>query len=230
MSTESIAEISKIAKEAKQKVYLVDCSTVLDTEFSKKYISFFQNKWVATLFNTFKEYILLDADVVPFVESDYFFDSPSYRQSGILLFKDRVMKSEQTFSYCIEMLREVEPSGQERKSIGSKLIFDSSLPFSSINSEEASVYYNFFKKLQLHHVDSGLVVVNKLEKLNGLLMSFMFNLNGKLQRCVYGDKEIFWLGQLYAGQDYSINPVDGGIIGPVIEQSVNCLLYTSRCV
>ncbi|CAI5169063.1 AVN_HP_G0119660.mRNA.1.CDS.1 [Saccharomyces cerevisiae] len=40
----------------------------------------------------------------------------------------------------------------------------------------------------------------------------MLNLDGKLQRCVYGDKEIFWLGQLYAGQDYSINPVDGSII------------------
>ncbi|AJP39451.1 AHL_G0027210.mRNA.1.CDS.1 [Saccharomyces cerevisiae] len=227
LSAESIAKISEVANETKQKVYLIDCSTVLDTEFSKTYISFFQNKWVATLFNTFEEYILLDADVVPFVGSDYFFDSPSYKESGILLFKDRVMENEQTFQYCIEMLSGVEPSGQERRFIGSNLIFDSSLPFSSETSEEASVYYNFFKKLRLHHVDSGLVVVNKLEKLNGLLMSFMLNLDGKLQRCVYGDKEIFWLGQLYAGQDYSINPVDGSIIGPVNEQSGNDNGYTS---
>ncbi|CAI6405617.1 CFF_HP2_G0007250.mRNA.1.CDS.1 [Saccharomyces cerevisiae] len=221
LSAESIAKISETAKETEQRVYLVDCSTVLDTNFANTYISFFQNKWVATLFNTFEEYILLDADVVPFVGSDYFFDSPSYRERGILLFKDRVMENEQTFQDCIEMLNEVEPSAQERRFIGSRLVFDSSLPFSSETSEEASVYYNFFKKLRLHHVDSGLVVVNKLEKLNGLLMSFMLNLDGKLQRCVYGDKEIFWLGQLYAGQDYSINPVDGSIIGPVNEEPEN---------
>ncbi|CAI2051148.1 hypothetical protein SEUBUCD646_0I01580 [Saccharomyces eubayanus] len=221
LSLESIGKISKIAKEVGQKVYLIDCSTMLDSEFSKAFISFFQNKWVATLFNTFKEFILLDADVVPFVKSDYFFNSPSYKRSGILLFKDRVMQNEHTFDYCVEMLSGVEPSGQEHRLISSKLIFDSSLSFSSSSSEEASVYYNFFEKLQLHHVDSGLVVVNKREKINGLLMSFMLNLDGKMQRCVYGDKEIFWLGQLYAGQDYSINPVDGSVIGPVDGQTGN---------
>ncbi|QID85869.1 alpha-1,3-mannosyltransferase mnt3 [Saccharomyces pastorianus] len=164
LSLESIGKISKIAKEVGQKVYLIDCSTMLDSEFSKAFISFFQNKWVATLFNTFKEFILLDADVVPFVKSDYFFNSPSYKRSGILLFKDRVMQNEHTFDYCVEMLSGVEPSGQEHRLISSKLIFDSSLSFSSSSSEEASVYYNFFEKLQLHHVDSGLVVVNKREK------------------------------------------------------------------
>ncbi|CAI4064826.1 hypothetical protein SKDZ_09G1480 [Saccharomyces kudriavzevii ZP591] len=215
LSPESIAKISKVAAEGKQKVYLVDCSTVLESEFSSTYIFSFQNKWVASLFNTFEEYILLDADVVPFVKSDYFFDSPSYKGSGILLFKDRVMRNELTFKYCIELLGLVEPSREEHRLIGSKLVFDSSSLLSSSSSEEASVYYNFFKNLRLHHVDSGLVVVNKLEKLNGLLMSFMLNLDGKMQRCVYGDKEIFWIGQLYAGQDYSINPVDGSIIGPV---------------
>ncbi|CAI4065416.1 hypothetical protein N7582_003028 [Saccharomyces uvarum] len=220
LSPESIAKISKVAKEGGQKVYLMDCSTVLDAEFSKTFISFFQNKWVATLFNTFEEFILLDADVVPFVKSDYFFDSPSYKRSGILLFKDRVMQNEHTFEYCVEMLSGVEPSGQEHRLISSKLLFDSSLSFPS-SSEEAAVYYNFFEKLQLHHVDSGLVVVNKREKINGLLMSFMLNLDGKMQRCVYGDKEIFWLGQLYAGQDYSINPVDGGVIGSVNELTDN---------
>lgn len=90
------------------------------------------------MFNTFEEYILLDADVVPFVGSDYFFDSPSYRERGILLFKDRVMENEQTFQYCIEMLNEVEPSAQERRFIGSRLVLIR--------------HYRFLPKLQKKHL------------------------------------------------------------------------------
>ncbi|CAI4928193.1 CGH_3_HP_G0030890.mRNA.1.CDS.1 [Saccharomyces cerevisiae] len=41
LSAESIAKISETAKETEQRVYLVDCLTVLDTNFANTYISFF---------------------------------------------------------------------------------------------------------------------------------------------------------------------------------------------
>lgn len=216
ISEEFIEELSLVVKATTQKVYLVDCTRVLDPKYAKEYISFFINKWLAVIFNTFEEIVLLDADVVPFVNIEQFLSNPKYKSTGILLFKDRSMPKEHTFSYCVDMLRGVEPSYQENKLIGSNIMYYSG-DKQYDSSEEALVYQRFSHDLLLHHVDSGLVVINKVRNLNGLLFSFMLNLDGKMARCVYGDKEIFWLGQLYAGQKYSIYPIDGSIVGPLIE-------------
>lgn len=132
------------------------------------------------------------------------------------MYQDRTMPEEYTFQYCTEMLAYMNPSKQERDLLGSSLFIDS-LHTGSIVSTEAKVYQNFFNDLRLHHVDSGLVIINKLKKLNGLLMSFLLHLDGKMQRCVYGDKEIFWLGELFAGEDYTIDPFEGGIVGSIGE-------------
>lgn len=211
-----ISELSKFVKTTNQQIYLVDCAPLLDTTFAGEFINNVVNKWLAVIFNTFEEIILLDVDAVPFIPLEQFLEDPKYKSTGMLLYKDRNMPNEHTFSYCIHMLAEVEPSYQEDKLLKSKLKFLRKQK-SFDESEEASVYQNFFHDMLLHHVDSGLVVINKSSNLNGLIFSFMLHLDGKMQRCVYGDKEIFWLGQLYAGETYSIHPVDGGIVGPVTE-------------
>ena len=221
-SPEFLKDLTDFLKTTNQEVYLVEASPILDPEFVSKYIVFFFHKWIAILLNTFEELVLIDADVVPFVPLKSFFKSEGYKTTGLLLFKDRNMKGEHTFTYCMESLKYMEPSRQETEYIQTNLLIDSTkeLP-SPTSSEEAAVYNHFFKDLRLHHVDSGLVTVNKNEKMNGLLMSFMLHLNGKIQRCVYGDKEFFWLGQLFAGQDYSIHPMDAGVAGGIDRSNPN---------
>ncbi|CCH57916.1 hypothetical protein TBLA_0A01160 [Henningerozyma blattae CBS 6284] len=200
-----------------QKVYLLDCSTMLDEEFSKNYIVNFLNKWVAMLFNTFKEAIFLDVDAIPFIGMDYFFENEGFEETGILMYKDRVMRTEHTFQYCIDMFHEAEPSNQETNLIHTGLKFDSTTNKFDSSSAADMAYKTFFRNLQLHHVDSGIVAIDKVEKLSGLLLSFLFHIDAKVKRCVYGDKEIFWIGQLFAGEDFYIDPVDGSIIGPMME-------------
>lgn len=215
-SQEFRRELIEIVAASRQEVYLVDCAPILDSKFAREHIGNIVNKWVAVIFNTFEELILLDVDAVPFVPMDEFLKEKSYETNGMLMYKDRSMPNEHTFKYCIDMLREVEPSYQERGMIKSqmKYRFDEKIVE---ETEEAAVYRGFFHELLLHHVESGLVVINKPKKLNGLLLSFLLQLDAKMNRCVYGDKEIFWLGQLFTGQDYSIHPTDGGVAGPMIE-------------
>lgn len=212
LSEDTIDEIANISKALNQRVIVVDCSPILDDEFSGTHIVNFLNKWIAVIMNTFEEAIFIDVDAVPFQATETFFNITDYKSSGIYMYQDRNLEDERTFQYCIDMLGYMEPSLQEKELLETKLFIDKNY-HDVIVSAEAKVYQNFFKKHQLHHVESGLIVFNKKKKLNGLLMSFMMHLDAKMRMCVYGDKEIFWLGELFAGEDYSIDPVEGGLVG-----------------
>lgn len=204
-----------------QQVYFVNISPLIDPQYSDKYISFFINKWMALLFNTFSEVILLDADVVSFVPIDSYFNLPEYKETGILLYKDRDMPVENTFDYCIEAFKKLFPSGEELHFMGHKPIFsDASLeggPDPTEASTESRIFYNFFQKKHLHHVDSGLVVIDRRKKIGSITLSTMLHINGKIQRCVYGDKELFWLGQLFSGENYRVDSNNAAIVGRLQE-------------
>lgn len=220
--TEFMKEISDYARELNQKVYLVDLSKLLNEEFTKNHVANFMHKWIADMFNTFEEAIFIDFDAVSFVPMENYFEIDSYKQTGMLLYRDRNLVNEHTFQRCVDLLRQGEPSKDEISLASTKLMFDvkwSKLhghdSLNSLNSTEAQVYQKFFHKLHLHHIDSGLVVFNKKNKINGLLTSFFLNLDARLSTCVYGDKEITWLGELMAGEEYSIEPMEGGNVGPL---------------
>lgn len=220
--TEFMKEISDYAKELNQKVYLVDLSKLLNDQFVENHIANFMHKWLADIFNTFEEAIFIDFDAVSFVPIKDYFEIDSYKNTGMLLYRDRNLVGENTFQRCVDLLRQGEPSKDEISLTSTKLMFDikwskkhGNDKLNSLNSTEAQVYQKFYHKLHLHHVDSGLVVFNKKNKINGLLMSFFLNLDARLSTCVYGDKEITWLGELLAGEEYSIDPMEGGIVGPL---------------
>lgn len=222
LSEQFIKDLSNYSKQLGQEIYLVDVSNILDEQFVSTHIHNFYNKWVAQLFNTFEEALFIDIDAVPYIPLDEFFNIDSYQKNGILMYRDRSLIDEHTFRRCIDLLHEVEPSIEEVIMTNRKLMFDSNwskrnqhVEDNELPSVEALIYRNFFEKLQLHHVDSGLIVFNKALKLNGILMSFFSNLDFRLRTCIYGDKEASWLGELIAGETYSIDPMEGGILGPV---------------
>lgn len=222
VSEQFIKDLSDYSKQLEQKIYLVDVSNILDKQFVLTHIHNFYNKWIAQLFNTFEEALFIDIDAVPYIPLEEFFNIDSYQKSGILMYRDRSLIDEHTFRRCTDLIHEVEPSIEEVIMTNRKLMFDANwskrnqlVQDNELPSVEALIYRNFFEKLQLHHVDSGLIVFNKALKLNGILMSFLSNLDFRLRTCVYGDKETSWLGELIAGETYSIDPMEGGILGPV---------------
>ncbi|CDO93870.1 unnamed protein product [Kluyveromyces dobzhanskii CBS 2104] len=206
-------------KKLSQQVYFVNIEPLINKAFVEDYVHYFTNKWLALVFNTFSEVVIMDADVVSFVNPETFFEFSGYHDTGMLLFRDRNIVKEKTFTYCTDTLNKLYPSVEESYFMKHETTFPvefvaDDIPKGNLSVEE-SVYYEFFHNLQLHHVDSGLAVINRLSKLPSLLMSTMLNIDAKLQRCVYGDKEIFWLGQFVAGEQYSIYPTEGSIVGSI---------------
>ncbi|CCE65439.1 hypothetical protein TPHA_0L00820 [Tetrapisispora phaffii CBS 4417] len=215
-----------------QTVFIVNVETLLNKHYVENMLNFFYNKWVSIIFSTFKETIFLDVDSIPFVNLDEFYfqenninnDYKNYKDTGMLMYKDRMLINEFTFGYCMDALKFVEPSLQESQLINSNILFNSTSPkidditsIENTNDREIyNIYNNFLTKIFAIISISGLVVINKDKKLFSLIFSLMMNLNGKLQRCVYGDKEFFWLGQLFAGERFTVNTHDGSIIGPLM--------------
>lgn len=62
---------------------IVDLSPILDEKFAREQITSFHNKFFAAMFNTFEEVLLLDADVVPYVSLDEFFNLKGYKDTGL---------------------------------------------------------------------------------------------------------------------------------------------------
>ncbi|SCU84108.1 LAFA_0D08152g1_1 [Lachancea sp. 'fantastica'] len=213
-----LESLSKFLHTTNQQVYVVDCGPTLNDVYAK-HMTYFVNKWIATIFNTFSEFILLDADVVPFVDLATFFDDRQFQNSGSLMYKDRDLTNEFTFDYCIEMFKYLEPSAEAVLLMDHRMKANVSVvdPLMSSNtgSEEELIYSRFFYNKVLHNVDSGLVVMNKVQKLPSLVMSFFMNLDSKASNCVYGDKELFWIGHLFSGKDYSVDANYGAVVGPI---------------
>ncbi|SCU91490.1 LAMI_0E06106g1_1 [Lachancea mirantina] len=218
LSTDTIDQISQLAVSSGQQVYLVDCAPILADNYQTSDINAFVNKWLAATFNTFEEVVLLDADVVPFLEPSEFLAEPNYRRTGAAFYKDRTILSEHTFPYCIEMFDGLEPSLEEKYLMNhTTKINKETVPRGKLNveSEEERLFQRFTYDIVLHGVDSGLVVLKKRDKMATLLLSFLMNLDKKVQRCVYGDKELFWLAQIYMGEDFVLYPTAGCAIGEI---------------
>ncbi|KAH3898846.1 alpha-1,3-mannosyltransferase MNN1 SCDLUD_005185 [Saccharomycodes ludwigii] len=222
-----LSEISKnINERTNQHVYFVDCGDLLNPDYiTNKSFAFFIHKWLAMIFNTFEEALFLDVDAIPFVKPADFFELKEYQSTGAVLFRDRRLENEHTFEYCINMFNKMIQTETEEKKWKHPIPKEFQLDTDDTtadkdveNKEFHKVYYEFFHKTFLHHIDSGLVVMNRKKKLNSLLSSFILNLSAKASRCVYGDKEMFWLGPLFQlDTQVSIIPSDGAVVGSRVQ-------------
>lgn len=208
------------ATKQKQAVEIIDCSDVLDFNFMNSSVSGYLNKWIATLFNNFEEFVFIDVDAIPFIPVQDFFEIKGFRQRGIHMYRDRAINHEHLSETCISSFYQTEPSYEEGLLLNVKAVFglDTHILEGEQTSVESTIYSNFFHDLNHHQVDSGLVVIKKVpEVFGGLLLSFQLNLARIISHCVHGDKEFFWIGQLMAGNSYSIDPIGPGALGGIYE-------------
>ncbi|KAL3231358.1 hypothetical protein RNJ44_00393 [Nakaseomyces bracarensis] len=216
LPTDKIELIREYAKKFRQNVYIIDVTNVLNKEYADKYIQGFNNKWIASIFNTFEEFILLDADAIPFNKPVEFFRKPEYRATGMYLYQDRHIPSGTVDKKCLEILKAAELSGSESRVLNSGFKVN---PFLTNEKDYQTAnersYYKLFAERQLHHVDSGLVIVNKKKSFDSLLMGFLLNTDTKLSQCFHGDKEFFWIGALMSNNDYFIDERKAAIVGAI---------------
>ena len=214
-------KLSNTVRSSKQQVYLINLARILDQDFCKKYVKGFFHKWFATLFNTFSEELFLDVDAVPFKQPADFFDIAAYTKSGAHFYRDRVWGGKHN-KVCDSLLVDLRPTYEERRLLGTKLFLEdhnfASDPGLNFRSDAAAkVYHNFFNKRFAHNVDSGLMVLNKSKGFAGIFQGLFMHVIGIFKTCSYGDKEFYWLGQLFMGEEFSVDPYGGGVVGPIEE-------------
>lgn len=174
-----------------QDISFIDVSSAVKSDYIDKFGNF-GNKLLATLFNSFEEMILMDADSVVMENPEFFFNLTKYKKTGTMFYKDRLAVEYRPKNDII-FFKKLMPS-----------IMDS-IFFNIPQVTNYSLERKFFKGIN-HYMESGLVVINRKRHFSlGLIMSQMiFHLT--VQARVYGDKEIFWLAFVISGnENYSFN-------------------------
>lgn len=183
----------------KQEIWFVNAYNAINIHYRKKFNGF-ANKFLATIFNSFEEYMLLDADSVLVQNPDYFFNLRNYVNQGAYFFRDRTAAEFRPLSDG-KFFQKVTPSALDH------LIFD--IPIIT----KKTMNLEFFQGMR-HFMESGLVMINRNLHFNSVLMMIQMNMFTPVTSRVYGDKEVFWLGFIANGdEEFKFNKYFAAAIG-----------------
>lgn len=183
----------------KQEIWFVNMASVVHENYRDKFRGF-ANKLLATLFNSFNEFILIDADTAMMQNPEYFFQLKGYQETGSFFFRDRGTLGKRSKNDPPHLHRLAQTSID-------KLMFNVD-PFSN-----HTLHQNVFQGVQ-HSMESGLVVINRQLHFSSIIMIVYLNFVAPIKGKVYGDKELFWLGFAYNGdENYHFNQYGAASIG-----------------
>ncbi|KAI3405436.2 MNN13 [Candida oxycetoniae] len=183
----------------KQEVWFVNAANVLN-ERDKQKFNGFANKLLATLFNSFNEFMLIDADTVMMKNPETFFEMKGYKETGTLFFKDRFVLQKRD-------LEEGKLFNRVSQSTVDKLMFDVE-PMTNHTLQR-----EFFRGL-VHTMESGMVLLNREKHFSSILMITHLNFIKPIRKKSYGDKELFWLGFAFNGdENYHFNSYSAASVG-----------------
>lgn len=213
LSEQSQVQLIKAARSdyrgfPSQEIWFVDVSRSFKRELSPRFEGF-SNKILACVFNSFEEFILLDADTVVVKNIDYFFDHKKYKETGAYFFRDRVFTMYRKSSGTV-LLKKLLPS------------LEDSVFFNIPQTSSFSLDNEFFQGLS-HFMESGLVVMNRKRHFTQPFMMATMALFNPITGLFYGDKEFFFTALVLAGdENYAFNGHPAAAIGeltPDIDRS-----------
>lgn len=183
----------------KQDVTFINIEPAVGEKYLHKFEGF-GNKVLATVFNTFEEMILMDADTVLLVPPITFFDMKKYQEYGTAFYKDRKAVEYRPKNDLV-FFKKLFPSPTDNKMFDIPLITNYTLQ------------NDFFQGFN-HYMESGLVVIDRRKHyFQGFVMSHM-NCVYPVNTRVYGDKELFWLSFVLLGDErYAFNKHFSAAIG-----------------
>lgn len=182
-----------------QELWFVNVNQAIRENYRGKFQKY-GNKFFATFFNSFEEYILLDADSVLIQSPETFFNLQGYKDTGALFFRDRTAfqfrpKSDGFF------FKKMSPS------IIDNVVFDFDIMTNHTMNRE------YFDGMD-HYMESGVVIIDRNMHFNSVLMILQLNMLRPAQARSFGDKELFWLGFAVNGdENYHFNEVPAASLG-----------------
>ncbi|KAH7058435.1 mannosyltransferase putative-domain-containing protein [Linnemannia elongata] len=190
-------ERQEYVREMTNDIEVLDITEFLDNDYMK--LGGWSIKAFSLLASRFEEAMLVDSDAYFLQDPAKLFEDPGYRATGSLFFYDRTLFPD--WHSGPDWIRSMMP-------------IMSTLP-NQLRS---------FKGISTHEQESGVVVINKKTRLNGLLA--ICKMNSKWERDLhsykvfYGDKETFWVGFEMVQEPYSFMRTYGGVVGELRDDPV----------
>ncbi|CAK9438408.1 uncharacterized protein LODBEIA_P26320 [Lodderomyces beijingensis] len=186
----------------KQKIEFINISNCITRSYKYSFPGY-SNKILAMLFSTFEEILLFDADTVPLVPPQEFFESSEYQKSGTFYFQDRSLRDPNDYIET-NFFATLFPTNE----YSIDTLFD-------IPRTTSKTLNNRYMTGWRHHQEAGVVAFNKRTHFMGLLMMCPFSLwSEPVQSSIWGDKELYWIGLAAAGdENYEFNPVHAASVG-----------------
>lgn len=197
---ENIDLLRKAAVKYEQSISMVDVTRSVNPAYLQKFKGF-GNKILATLFNTFSEMILVDADTVFVEPPQSFFNLNRYRQLGTLFFKDRA-NAEFRLAGDIPWFRHLFPTQMD------------TAMFNIPQVSNHTTQLMFFTDRFMHYMESGVVLIDRTVHYEQPLVMAVMNWFYAMKLRVYGDKELFWLSLSVMGdENYQFNNHHAAAVG-----------------
>lgn len=182
-----------------QELWFVDVHRSITPKYQDKFPSY-SGKYLATFFNSFDEMLLVDADSVPFVEPNDFFNTTAYRTTETIFFKDRLSIFENE-KPRVELFRKLMPTLEDEVMFG-------------IHPATGKTFDNrFFAHNKVHLMESGIVGLRRSTHFMGIVAGIQLNFWDVTREVIFGDKESYWLGlSLVGDENYEFNRHGAGAI------------------
>lgn len=172
-------------------ITFVDISNTITSKYMP-YYSRYGMKLLAYLFSTFEEIVMLDTDTVVLKPIKFFFESPKYISTNGYFFKDRELNAF-IHNDIIEHMKSYLNEDDEAHYLN--------LP----RVTQETLQNRFFGGNARHYLESGLFVINRKEKFDGVIASVILQVFKLFTDSTHGEKEFIWLGQEIMGNSYSVN-------------------------
>ncbi|KAK6465159.1 mannosyltransferase [Scheffersomyces coipomensis] len=189
-----------------QEVYFVNTYSVVHENYKSKFDGY-GNKFLATLFNSFEEFILIDADTVLLKNPEWFFNHDKFIKSGTFFFRDRTAVHTRPETDT-RFLKKMSPSTLDA------IMFD--IPLITSHSMDLPGMNGLF-----HEMESGVVVIDKTRHFNSILLLPQLNFMDAFTEKSHGDKELFWFSFIINGDEqFMFNGYAAGALGRISDPRV----------
>ncbi|KAH3674690.1 hypothetical protein WICMUC_003106 [Wickerhamomyces mucosus] len=199
----------------KQEVWFVNAKRCIKKEYQGHFVGY-ANKLIAYLFNSFDDTLLMDTDTIPLVKPHAFFETGPYKRTNTIFFKDRFL-FERISTHDSVFFKRLMPTLVDESIFGIPKVGNLTLE-------------NRYIKHQYKHVmEAGVVGIKRSTHFLGTLTAIQLNFWGATNTRIWGDKELFWLGQSVAGnENYEFNKHDVVAVGeltPMSERPKNTIAH-----
>ncbi|KAK6465160.1 mannosyltransferase [Scheffersomyces coipomensis] len=170
----------------KQEVYFVNTYSVIHDNYKSRF-EHWGNKLLATVFNTFEEFLLIDADTILLKNPEWFFSNSKYSKSGAFFFRDRTTIPTRPDADA-RFIKKMSPSKLDAIMFDFPLITDHTLELESMHG-------------LFHFMEAGAVTIDKTRHFTSILLLPQLNFMESFRLLSHGEKELFWLSFVVNGDE-----------------------------